>query len=52
VPRPDEESEEQPEELRNWEIANKLCVNTILNALFNELFDVYCNFTIAKDLWD
>jgi hypothetical protein len=24
VPRPDEESEEQPAELRNWEIANKL----------------------------
>jgi hypothetical protein len=51
-PRPDEESEEQSEELRNWEMANKLCVNTILNSLSNELFDVYCNFTIARDLWD
>jgi hypothetical protein len=49
-PRPDED--EESEELRNWEMANKLCVNTILNALSNELFDVYCNFTIAKDLWD
>jgi hypothetical protein len=50
--RPDEESEEQSEELRNWKMANKLCVNTILNSLSNELFDVYCNFTIARDLWD
>jgi hypothetical protein len=33
-------------------MANKLCVNTILNSLSNELFDVYCNFTIARDLWD
>jgi hypothetical protein len=36
-PRPYEESEEQSEELRNWEMANKLCVNTILNALSNKL---------------
>jgi hypothetical protein len=51
-PRSDEESEEQSEELRNWEMANKLCVNTILNSLSNELFDVYYNCTIARDLWD
>ena len=33
-------------------MANKLCVNIILNSLSNELFDVYCNFTIVRDLWD
>jgi hypothetical protein len=29
-------------------MANKLYINIILNALSNELFDVYRNFTIAK----
>jgi hypothetical protein len=51
-PRPDEEFEEQSKELRNYEMPNKLSVNTILNSLSNELFDVDCNFIIAKDLWD
>jgi hypothetical protein len=49
---PNKELEELFEELRNWEMANKLCVNTILNSLSNELFDVYCNFTITGDLGD
>ena len=42
--------EEESKELTNWELASNLCINTILNALSNELFDVYCNFTIAKNL--
>jgi hypothetical protein len=38
----------------NWGMANKLCVSnsTILTVLSNKLFDVYCNFVIAKDLLD
>jgi hypothetical protein len=31
-------------------MANTLCLDTILNSLSNELFDVYCHFTIAKEL--
>ena len=27
-------------------------MNTILNSLSNELFDVYRHFTIVKELWD
>ena len=49
-PSPNEEFEELFEELRNWEMTNKLCVNTILNSLSKELFNIYCNFTIARDL--
>ena len=33
-------------------MANTLCLNTILNTLSNELFDVHCHFAIAKELWD
>ena len=33
-------------------MANTLCLNTILNSLSNELFDVYRHFTIVKELWD
>ncbi len=55
-PKPGVESGEKfgdkSEKIKNWEMANTLCLNTILNSLSNELFDVYCHFTIAKELWD
>ena len=47
-----EKAGEKSEKLENWKMANTLCLNTILNSLSNELFDVYCHFTIAKELWD
>ena len=31
---------------------NKLCTHTIKCGLANKLFDNYCHFTCAKDLWD
>ncbi|KAK7843826.1 hypothetical protein CFP56_011907, partial [Quercus suber] len=31
---------------------NKLCVHTIKCGLSDKLFDNYCHFTCAKDLWD
>ena len=31
---------------------NKLCTHTIKCGLANKLFDNYCDFTCAKDLWD
>ena len=45
-----EKAGEKSEKLENWKMANTLCLNTILNSLSNELFDVYCHFTIAKEL--
>ena len=47
-----EKAGEKSEKLKNWEMANTLCLNTILNSLSNELFDVCCHFTIAKELRD
>ena len=47
--------EPKPEVLKNiakWEKTNKLCVHTIKCGLSNKLFDNYCHFTCAKDLWD
>ena len=50
--KPGVEFGEKSEKLINWEMANTLCLNTILNSLSNELFDIYCHFTFAKELCD
>ena len=44
--------EEDPKNIAKWEKTNKLCVHTIKCGLSNKLFDNYCHFTCAKDLWD
>jgi hypothetical protein len=35
-----------------WAQANKVCRHTILSALSNDLFDVYCSYKEAKAIWD
>ena len=35
-----------------WIHANKVCRHTLLCALSNDLFDVYCSYKEAKDIWD
>ena len=42
--------EAKSENSTKWEIANKLCLHTILNTLSNELFDVYSHFKCASNL--
>ena len=44
--------EEDPKNIAKWEKMNELCVHTIKCGLINKLFDNYCHFTCAKDLWD
>ena len=47
-PKPEDDSKN----IAKWGKTNKLCVHTIKCGLPNKLFDNYCHFTCAKDLWD
>ncbi|KAG8375750.1 hypothetical protein BUALT_Bualt10G0132800 [Buddleja alternifolia] len=51
-PKPVEESKNYDKELTSWENADKICKSIILNALSNELFDVYCLMKHAHEIWD
>ena len=35
-----------------WKLANFLCSNYILNGLGNTLYNVYCAFDTARELWE
>jgi hypothetical protein len=35
-----------------WTHANRVCRCTILSTLSNDLFDVYCSYKEAKDIWE
>ena len=35
-----------------WVHANKVCRHTIISTLSNELFDVYCSYKDAKEIWE
>ena len=35
-----------------WKHANKVCRNTILSTLSNDLFNVYCPYKEAKQIWE
>ena len=35
-----------------WTHANKVCTHTILITLSNDLFDVYCSYKEAKEIWN
>ena len=37
---------------QEWHHANKVCRHTILSTLSNDLFDVYCNYKDAKQIWE
>lgn len=49
-PQPD--SSADPKQIENWTYANKVCRYVILSTLSNELFDVYCSYKLAKEIWD
>ncbi|XP_014499072.1 uncharacterized protein LOC106760139 [Vigna radiata var. radiata] len=38
--------------VEEWTYANKVCRHTLLSAFFNNLFDVFCSYKEAKDIWD
>ena len=38
--------------MSKWENENKQVRKAILNTLTNELFDVYCQYKVAKEIWD
>ena len=38
--------------LLTWEIGNKQVRHAILSTLSNELFDIYCQFKVAKEICD
>ncbi|XP_060182941.1 uncharacterized protein LOC132612882 [Lycium barbarum] len=48
--KPDESSSSTQQ--NQWVYANKVCKDTILSTLSNELFDVYCSNKKAKEIWD
>jgi len=39
-------------QIEDWIHANKVCRHTMLSALSNDLFDVYCSYKEAKEIWD
>jgi len=39
-------------QIEDWIHTNKVCLHTLLNALSNNLFDVYCSYKEAKEIWD
>ncbi|GAU47270.1 hypothetical protein TSUD_280930 [Trifolium subterraneum] len=51
VAEPDE-AKADPKIVEGWNHANKVCRYTILSTLSNDLFDVYCSYKGAKEIWD
>ena len=47
-PKPEDGSHLLP----TWEIGNKQVKHVILSSISNELFDIYCQFKVAKEIWD
>jgi len=35
---------------KDWAHANKVCRHTLLSALSNDMFDVYCSYKEAKEI--
>ena len=42
---------EKEKDLQNWEKANKICRHIILSTLSNAMFDVYCPYKTATEIW-
>ena len=38
--------------LPTWETGNKQVRHVILSTLSNEIFYIYCQFKVAKEIWD
>ncbi|XP_045802272.1 uncharacterized protein LOC123895839 [Trifolium pratense] len=47
-----DEAKTDPKLVEGWKHANKVCRYTILSTLSNDLFDVYCSYKGAKEIWD
>ena len=47
-PKPEDGSHLLP----TWETGNKQVRHAILNTISNELFDIHCQFKVAKEIWD
>jgi len=39
-------------QIEDWIHSNKVCRHTMLSALSNDLFNVYCSYKEAKEIWD
>ena len=50
TPKPNVDSNAR--QLRQLVQANKVCRHTLLSALSNDLFDVYCSYKESKEIWD
>ncbi|XP_038982179.1 uncharacterized protein LOC120110669 [Phoenix dactylifera] len=50
--KPIEGSEDFDSKLKEWKHGNKICRHTILSTLSNELFDVYCSYKEAAEIWE
>ena len=40
------------ESLSTWETSNKQVRHVILSTLYNEIFYVYYQYKVAKEIWD
>ena len=49
LPPPDDADNDQV--IDEWKRENKVCRHTILSTLFNELYDVYCSYKSAHEIW-
>ena len=49
LPQPDDTENDQV--IDEWKRANKVCRHTILSTLSNELYDVYCSYKSANEIW-
>ena len=47
-PKPEDGSHLLP----TWETENKQVKYAILSTISNELFDIYCQFKVVKEIWD
>ena len=47
-PKPKSDSED----LSKWKNGNKQVRHAILSTLTNELFDVFCQYKVEKEIWD
>ena len=48
----DDNTENYEHALADWNKANKVCRHTILSTLSNELYDVYCSYKNAHEIWE
>ncbi|KAL5787944.1 hypothetical protein ACOSP7_004893 [Xanthoceras sorbifolium] len=48
----EEGSENYTESLEAWNKGNKVCCHTILSTLSNELYDIYCPYKTASEIWE